>query len=277
MSKEKRLAEDGQFEAFTASADTKTRSKHFTDEELNAMPSYTKEELAALPEPWTARGEMISADKAVIQGLADENLAAARIFVTGEAAEYYIGQAATRLLVNINDVYYGNGAGCEPLFIQTRDDTVRMTRFDTAFVWRCLRPDILVDLVQAEIDRLGADMDPWKMDYFDFYQNMTAAIKEKSGDAVALVRKGSGIGGFYHGVYLSCLLLFGKPGYMAVPVAEHFARKEAADFLRNAEVYRLNEAAREKLAKLREEYGSIRSLTNPETGFIADLMERALK
>jgi hypothetical protein len=255
----------------------RTHSKFFTDEELNAALSYTKEELAALPRHWTARGEMISADKAVIQGMADKNYVAARIFVTGEVDEAYIGDAATRLLVNVNDVYYKNNAGAEPLFINTRNSTIRMTRFDPEVVWRWFHPDILVELVQDEIDRLGVDMDPWQMEYVDFYQNMVAAIKEKSGDAVAMVQKRDDIDSFYHGVYLSCLLLFGKPGYMDVPVAEHFAPKEAADFMRNAEVYRLNEAAREKLAGLRKDYGSTRFLTNPEMHFVVDLYEKALK
>jgi hypothetical protein len=295
VSKKKRSAEDGQFEEFVDSVDTsgidglidpedipgpkkrETHSKHFTDRELAAMPSYTSEELAALPAPWTKRGEMISADTAVIQGLADKNRVAARIFVTGEVSEAYIGDAATRLLVNVNDVYYKNKAGAEPLFIQTRADTVRMARFDPAFVWRCFHPDILVGLVQDEIDRLGVNMDPWKMDYFDFYQNMVAAIKAAAqGEAVAMVR-GSSLDDFYHGVYLSCLLLFGKPGYMDVPVAEHFAQKEAADFLRGAEVCRLNGAALEKLEKLREEYGNIRFLTNPEMHFAVDLISGAIK
>jgi hypothetical protein len=242
------------------------------------MPSCTQEELAALPEPWTKRGEMLPDDKGTIQAIAAKNLIAARIFVTGEAAEGYIGDAATRLLVNINDTFYENGAGEEPLFIQTRNNTIRMTRFNPAFAWRCLHPDMLVGLVQAEINRLGVAMDPLKMDYFDFYQNMTAAIKESAqGEAVAMVKKENSIDGFYHGVYLSCLLLFGKPGYMGVPVSEHFAQKEAADFLRGAEVFRLNEAAREKLAKLRREYGSIRALTNPELHFIVDLYQGALR
>jgi hypothetical protein len=135
-----------------------------------------------------------------------------------------------------------------------------------------------VELVQAEINRLGVTMDPWKMDYFDFYQNMVAAIKETAhGEAVAMVQKSESIDSFYHGVYLSCLLLFGKPGYMDVPVAEHFAGPEAADFMRNAEVYRLNEAAQEKLAKLREEYGTVRLLTNPEMHYVVDLYTGALK
>jgi hypothetical protein len=110
--KKKRLTEEDQFEAYVDSVGTSdidglidpedipgskkrgTHSKFFTDEELNAMPSFTPEELAALPEPWTKRGEMISADKPVIQGLVDKNRVAARIFVTGEVTEGYIGDAA---------------------------------------------------------------------------------------------------------------------------------------------------------------------------------------
>jgi hypothetical protein len=179
--------------------------------------------------------------------------------------------------LSINDVYYENGAGAEPLFVQARNGTIRMARFDPAFVWRCLGPDTLVKLVQDEIKRLGVDMDPWKMDYFDFYQNMIAAMKAVHGEDIAAVRKEDSINNFYHGVYLSCLLLFGKSGYMDVPVAEHFAQKEAADFLRNAGIFQLNGSEREKLEGLRKKYGSIRSLTNPEMSFVVDLIEGALK
>ena len=110
---------------------------------------------------WTARGEpMTEADKAVIQGVVDKNKTAARIFVTGEVAEEYIGEAAVRLLININDVLYQNEASSEPLFVQTRADTVRMARFDPAFVWRCFHPETLVDLAGCEAGRLGVEMDP---------------------------------------------------------------------------------------------------------------------
>jgi hypothetical protein len=295
VSKKKHLSEEEQFEAWAASVDTsdidglidpedipgtkkrRTHSKFFTDAELNAMPSYTKEELAALPEPWTARGEMLDADKAVIQGITDKNRVAARIFVTGEVAESYIGDAATRLLISINDVYYENNAGAEPLFSDTLNDTIRMTRFDPRFVWRCFHPDILIDLVQAEIDRLGVDMDPWGMNYCDFYQNMVVAMKDTHGEAVAVVKTGGDIDDLYRGIYLSCLLLFGKPGYMDVPVAEHFAQRDAADFLRGAGIFQLNEPERKKLEGLRKDYGNIHSLTNPEMQFVADLFEGVLK
>jgi hypothetical protein len=225
---------------------------------------------------WTARGTMAETDRIVIEGLVDRNRVAARIFVTGEVHETYIGDAAVDLLVSSNDVFYKNGAGQEPLFVQTKGDTVRMTRFDPDFVWRCFHPDILVGLVEEEAARLGVELDPYGMDEFDFYQSVVAAIKKKSGDAIAVVERGSGITNFYNAVYLSCLLLFGKPGYMDVPVAEHFAQPAAAGFLGGAEVYQLNAAAQRELEQLRAEYGRIQGLTNPEVNFVVDLYERSL-
>jgi hypothetical protein len=275
VDKKKRLTEEGRFEEFTGSADAQDAGGLTGPEDAPGLKG--KEEPAASPEPWTKRGEMLPDDKGIIQGTAGKNLPAARIFVTGEVSEDYIGGIAVRHLLSINDVYYENGAGAEPLFVQTRNGTIRTARFDPAFVWRCFHPDVLVKLVRAEIDRLGIDMDPWKMDYFDFYQNMVAALKAAHGEDAVMVRRGGGVEGFYRGVYLSCLILFGKPGYMDVPAAEHFAPREAADFLKNAEAVRLNGAERIKLEALRKEYGGIRSLTNPEMHFVVDIFERALK
>jgi hypothetical protein len=220
---------------------------------------------------------MLVVDRDVIHGLVKESREAARIFVTGEVAEDYIGDTATRLLLNANDVYYKNRAGCEPLFVNTRNDTVRMTRFEPEEVWRYFHPDILVGLVEDEIMRLGVDMDPWTMDYFDFYQNMTAAMKAAYGEDIILMKVRSDTDDFYHGVYLACLLLFNKPGYMDVPVSEHFAQKEAASFLRSAVFLQLDGTERKKLEKLRKEYSSIQALTNPEMMFVVDLYERVVK
>lgn len=221
---------------------------------------------------------MTSADKALISTIVGKNRVAARIFVTGEVAEEYIGDAATRLLVNINDVFYQNGAGVEPLFVQTRADTVRMTRFDPAFVWRCFHPDILADLVQAEISRLGVDMDPWKMDSMDFYASMVDFLRKKEGDmAVPLAVEIGGIDEFYNAVYLSCLLLFDKPGYMAVSVAEHFAPPKTADFVRLAGFRLLNQGEQGRMRELREKYKDIQALTNPEMDFVVDLYDRRVK
>ena len=89
-------------------------------------------------------------DKVVISAVAEKNKVAARVFVTGEVHEDYIGDAAVRLLVNINDVFYEMGAGREPLFVETREGTVRMARFAPEFVWRCFDPDTLTTLITDE-------------------------------------------------------------------------------------------------------------------------------
>jgi hypothetical protein len=221
---------------------------------------------------WTARGKMTEADKDVVQALVEKNKAAARIFVTGEVSSDYIGEAATRLLVSINDTLYKNGAGQEPLFTETRTDTIRMTRFDPEVVWGWFSPDTLVKLVEEEILRLGVIMDARAMDHFDFYESMVAAIKEERGeDWLPAVIEGSGIDTYYNAVYLSSLLLFGKPGYMDVPVAEHFAYQPNADFLISTEWNGLNEVQKKEAEKLRKEYGDIKALTNHELKFIVDL------
>jgi hypothetical protein len=228
---------------------------------------------------WTARGQMNSADKAVIRSIADKNRIAARIFITGEVHESYIGEAALRLLVNINDVYYEHKQGLvplglEPLFIETKEHTVRMARFNPRIVWGCFHPDILTKLIADEAARMGVDLDPWAMEHFDFYQSITAYMKTKTGDAVPVVKKPGTLDDFYNAVYLSCLILFGKPGYMDVQAAEHFAVPEAANFVKSAKFRELNRFEQKKLDGLREKYQNIQALTNPEMSFIVGLYEK---
>ena len=227
---------------------------------------------------WTARGEMTGSDKAVISALANESMRASRIFVTGEVHGSYIGEAAVRLLFNINNVLYTNGASQEPLFVETKDDTMRMTRFDPAFVWRCFHPDILMDLITDETIRLGVKMDPFMMDDFDFYEALIAALKTEKGEYIfPVVQKGGDINAYNNAVYLSCLLLFGKPGYLDVPVAQHFADQSAETQLKYAEYRELNVVQQKELKKLREQFGHIRALTNPELDFIVSLYEGEVK
>jgi hypothetical protein len=224
---------------------------------------------------WTARGKMLDVDRVVIQAVVDKNLAAARIFVTGEVAESYIGDGATRLLVNINDTLHENGAHTEPLFVQTRADTVRMTRFDPDFVWRCFDPDILTGLVQDETNRLGVKMDPWAMEEFDFYRSMLVALKKDKGDYIfPVVKKGGDLDSFYNAMYLACLLLLEKPGYMDVPAAVHFADPVAAEHLKWMEYRQLSPEEREEVVRLRDMYARITTLTNAELNFVVGLFER---
>ena len=224
---------------------------------------------------WTARGAMQEADKAVIAAVADKNEVAARVFVTGEVHETYIGDAAHRLLININDTLYKNGVSNEPLFIETRNDTVRMARFDPAVAWRCFNPEILTALVRNEADRLGVGMDPWAMEHFDFYESMVAAIEAENNElAIPKIKQGADLDYFYNSVYLSCLLLFRKPCYMDIPVAQHFSDLSAEEHLRHVEYRPLKLSEEEQVRKLREEYGHIQALTNPELNFIVSLYER---
>ena len=223
---------------------------------------------------WTARGSMAPADRQVIEAVANKNKAAARIFITGEVHESYVGEAAVRMLSSINDVFYERGAGQEPLFIETRQDTVRMARFEPRFVWGSFHPDLLVSLFEDESDRLGLGMDPWDMEGFDFYESMIDFIKELHGPMkIPVVPPGGGLDEFYNAVYLSCLLLFGKPNYMDVPVAQHFADPVVAALMRKMKYRSISKAEQEGIAKLQKEYSGIVALTNPEMSAILSLYE----
>ena len=223
---------------------------------------------------WTARGEMQEADKAVIQALVNKNLVAARILVTGEVHERYIGDAAVRLLVNINDTLYENGAVFEPLFVQTKDNTIRMTRFDPDVVWRWFHPDILVRLVADEAARLHVDIDPLGMDHFDFYEEVVNCIRKKADLGIPIAWKDSDLDTYYTALYLSCLILFGKPGYLDIPVAQYFAQPAVVECLVEMDYRFLTTAELNKLEELGKKYCHIQALTNPELKFIVSLYER---
>jgi hypothetical protein len=224
---------------------------------------------------------MLDVDKSVISFVAEKHRLAARIFVTGEAAEDYIGAAAVRCLIGANDVYCERDINSEPLFVETKEGTIRMARFEPRLVWGYFHPDLLFELFQDEVDRLGVGdkvgMVPRKMDYFDFYQSMAAAMKEAYGENIVLMKARSNVDDLYQGVYLACLLLFGKPGYMDVPAAAHFAQQGAVEFIRTAIFLQLRHNELKRLEELREKYGGLTALTNPEVNFVIDLYERVVK
>jgi hypothetical protein len=218
---------------------------------------------------------MLSTDAEVIRRIVQEDRAAARIFVTGEAAEGYIGEAAVGLLISVNDVYYREKTGLEPLFIQTRAGTVRMVRFDPDTVWREFHPDILVGLVGEEAARLGVDMDPYALEHFDFYESMIAALRKKIGEGVIPeVQEPGKLDDFYNAVYLANLLLFNKSGYLDIPAAEHFSLPSTAEFMKTVKFHGLTASERVKVATLQRQYKDIQALTNPELNYVVGLYER---
>jgi len=223
---------------------------------------------------WTTKGKILEADKAVIQTLTEKNPVAARIFVTGEVHENYIGDAAARLLVGINDTLYKNGVGLEPLFVETNDNTIRMTRFDPKEVWRCFHPDMLIKLIEEEAKRLNVEVDPWKMDCFDFYEEMVRVIRLKTEYCLPIAWKDSVIDDYNNAVYLSCLLIFNKPGYLDIPVSQYFAQPKVAQWMATVDYRKLTAPEIAKYTEIETLYSGIQGLTNPELHYIVDLFER---
>jgi hypothetical protein len=228
----------------------------------------------AAQRPWTEHGAMLSFDRAVIAEVVGHDLMAGRIFVTGEASEDYLGEDAAAFLEYVNEAYYSKKFpkkhAVEPLFTDTRHNTVKMTRFVTRDVWTSMPVETLAKLIEAENARMGINFDPWNMNSFDYYKEAVDALRKEHGATVAIPADPLKHDAFYHAVYLSCLLLFDKPGYMNVPVAEHFAQPEAAEFLKTVQYADLDETEQRTVQELRDNYGVIQALTNPEVHFILD-------
>jgi hypothetical protein len=226
---------------------------------------------------WTARGAVTEADKAVIRAVADRNKIASRIFMTGEVHEDYIGQPASLLLYSINDALDGSVKGFvgndyeEQLFVQTREGTVQMTRFEPEQVWKLFHPDLLQQIQEEEEKRLGIEV---QLDEFDFYQSLVLTLKAEHGEYVfPTVEKYGSPDTFYNIIYLGALLLYGKPGYMAVPVSQHFALPENVGFIREAKFRKLTKVEQAKAIELREKHKVVRGLTNPELNFLVNLYD----
>jgi hypothetical protein len=226
---------------------------------------------------WTWRGAMLPADELVLSATIDHVREAARIFVTGEVDVNTITAAARTHLIAVNDAYCENKAGGEPLFVLTRQNTIRMTRFDPEFIWLRIRKDMFTELLAEESKRLSVYVGTEHIDIFDFYRCMVDAIKSSyEGEYILVPRAGRETEDAYQGVYLACLLLLGKPGYMDVHVSTHFAKKAAVNFLRDAVYIQLAEEDCAKLKTLRESYSGTKALTNAEMVFVVDLYQRAL-
>jgi hypothetical protein len=76
---------------------------------------------------------------------------------------------------------------------------------------------------------------------------------------------------FYDVVYMGCLLLFDKPGYMGTPVYEHFALPRGTPSLHFDE---LDAKELSVLDELQEKYGGLVGLTNHEVQFVVDAITR---
>jgi len=221
---------------------------------------------------WTFRAHNLIFDRLAIKGIAKIHKKAARILLTGETHVDYIGLEALNFLAGM-DAMPGS-IPLEPLFLETKRGTIRMRRFDPKYVWRCVDPMLIVELAEEEINRLRIGMDPYALEYFDFYESMIWYMKEKNGDfCVPSLKRTMNRDTHFRTTYFSCLLLFGKPGYMGVEVSEYFSDPETLEGLKDIDFRVLNEREQKEVRKLREEYGRINALTYAELRFAIQLYQ----
>jgi len=213
---------------------------------------------------WTKRGEVTEKDCAIIAAITGNNMISSRIFVTGEVYEEELGTIASSLLYAANDMLD------EPLFVQTKEGTIQMARFDTEKVWRCFHPEKVEALVRSECARLGLPQIP--IDEWDFYASMIGYLKIQYGEVTVPFTEKKDLDSFYQTVYLGCLWLFEKPGYMAVPVSRHFALPESEEWMKNQfKIRPLRGQEMAELKEIKEKYGSIKGITNVELNFLLKL------
>ena len=213
---------------------------------------------------WTKRGEVTDQDKLAIEAIVDKNMVSARIFVTGEIQAKSLGKIAASLL------YASNDALDEPLFIQTKDATVQMARFDPKEVWACFNPAKLETLIRIEGERFGLGQIP--IDEWDYYASMILHLQTKHKSMVVPTTKKQDLDSFYQNTYLGCLWLFDKPGYMAVPASRHFALPEAEAWMKDD--FQVRPLMREEIAELvmlKAKYGETQGITNQELNFLLKL------
>ena len=225
---------------------------------------------------WTFRAHNLIFDKQSIKGIAEADRNAARIFIAGELPLNDIGPESFNFLIGSDDVNYKNRVYIDPLFERTRHDTIRMTRFDPKFVWPCINPEVFIDLAETEAARLGLDMDVRMMEHYDFYESMVHCMKVENGDfCVPALKAGMPPSLRFCVTYLMCLLLFWKPGYMGVPVAEFFSDSEALGYMKFMEWSILTEKEQKEIVSLRERYGKVSALTGPEIRFIINFFDKS--
>jgi hypothetical protein len=64
---------------------------------------------------------------------------------------------------------------------------------------------------------------------------------------------------------------------MAIPVSQHFALPENADFIRAVKFRQLNVVETKQAVELRDKHKVVRGLTNPELNFLVSLYDKDAK
>jgi hypothetical protein len=232
---------------------------------------------------------MTETDKSVVISLLNEIQQACRILVTGEAAIETLGDVNQGWL-HASNMTLAEEYGKDPLFAVTREGTIRMLRYDPAVIWEMVRGlrsatemEVMRQCLVDEQDRLNIPFDI-QFDWPDFYEAMVKTIRleveKKTGSTycVPVFKAGSDSiltqsDVFYHFIYLSSLLLFNKPDYMAVPVSRHFALADAEEFMSGAIYRELTRAEINQLERLALRYEGIEGLTSTELEFLIGLYD----
>lgn len=259
---------------------------------------------------WTKRGEMTDYDKEVIEGMVREIWGEAktdlergcwpvlRVLITGRVwvdmgkdyededdidrlvaedfpdEEDYIGPPERAILERLNYLYLEKKL--EPLFVYTEDDCLCMRRFDPVTVWKWIPETLLVQIIGHELDRFGTDgpMAAEVIEQGDFYKALFNYFYKKHGPVALRIPMPSDTSYRYTGaMYLSSILLFGKPGCYDIPVNNICGHPGLPALFRLENTRPLSPEERKQHAELCEDFGELNFITNNELSFIINTLE----
>ena len=224
------------------------------------------------PTCWSFRDYNLIFEHELVKLFQQNNMVASRIFLTGEVDIEYIGEMSANQLIEIDRVNIDFEDKRNPLFIETREGTIRMSRFDPLFIYKCFTPDNFRRVVNDESTRLGINMTADEMFRDDYYEAVVDHIKEKNGEWIVPILRSNNNEEFYQAMYLACLLIHEKPCYMGVHIATHFAAPETAEYLSYVQYRNLSDNEIDEVLKL-VKYQEFRGLSNPEVLLALNILE----
>ena len=224
------------------------------------------------PTCWSFRDYNLIFDKIYVKQFQQNNMVASRIFLTGEVDIEYIGEMSADQLIESDTVNIDDEKKRNPLFILTKQNTIRMSRFDPKFVWNYFGKSNFKRMVSDESTRLGIDMVAEDICRDDYYEAVMDHIKDKNGEWIVPILRSNNKEEFYQAMYLACLLIHEKPGYMGVHVSTHFAVPETAEYLSYVQYRKLSDNEIDEVIKL-EKYQEFGALSNPEIMLALNILE----
>jgi hypothetical protein len=215
--------------------------------------------------PWSFAEEMSSEDISLMLEIllsGDDGSVYGRLALSGEIPIDVLGTEDCSKLLSLEEVWTSK---CEnpPLFIITRDATLKMLRFDPQQLWQLLPQEYINQAARLELTRLSVK-EPVTVTDCDFYRSVVRYWARKYPECAVCADSSYG----WYRQYLTMLLLLEKPGLNDVSVGRFFALGKTEQMLRNMVFKPLSEEQKECVEGLRHLYSESPYIFPEESSFV---------